>query len=958
MSGFRLAAPAGLELDRARPLTFQFNARTYSGFHGDTLASALLASGVKLVGRSFKLHRPRGIFSSGVEEPNALVDVGHGARRTPNQRATLVDLEQGLQASSVNCWPSVGFDIAAINGLLSRVMPAGFYYKTFKWPNWHLYEPRIRRMAGIGRLSGVPDPDHYEEVSVATDVVVVGAGPAGRAAAWAAAQAGAGTLLVAAGPLRRLEPDGIEGPSLGMLKQAGVRVLARTQAFGVYDHNLLCAAERLPDRSRLDDRLRERLWKIRTRGLINACGAFERPLLFPDNDRPGVMLAEAIVSFAKRHAVACGRRVLIAANSDSAYRAARDLREAGIEVAAIADARPAGWSRGVAEGMPVWHEARIVAVRGTRSIVGATVMVGSERRHVDCDLIASAGGFTPAVHLHSQAGGRLRWMTDSAMFVPDGAPTGLHSVGAAAGVFDALAAREHAAATGSAVARGFSPPAAPVGGAGRCLADTHVQGVRGKQFVDLQNDVAASDVALAARENYRSVEHLKRYTTTGMGTDQGKTSNVNALVRMGALTERAPPAVGTTRFRPPFTPVTLGLLVGRRTGDLYRPRKRLPAWQWHNEHGALWEDFGSWRRPAAYPRTGEDLHASAQREAEHTRQHVGVFDGSPLGKIEIFGRDAAKFLDFMYLGTMSTLACGQARYGLILNENGIVVDDGIVARLEESHFWINTTSSGAEHTAAAFEEWLQCEFPHLQVLITPVTSRWGNVTVAGPRAWDLLGSMGFDARLAPSQMKHMTMTPVNWQGLDLRVLRASFSGELGYEINVPVESTGELLARVWQQGERFNLAPYGIEALEIMRVEKGYLHVGTDTDGTTQPQDLGWGTTVSRKTVEFVGRRSLLREGARDPDRFQLVGLSPVDGRTRLPTGAHIAREPPPALTEGHVTSSYWSPNLGAPVALAMLRRGLQRFGETVHVHHLGRSIDATVVRTPFFDVAGARLHG
>ncbi|MFO1465742.1 MAG: 2Fe-2S iron-sulfur cluster-binding protein [Steroidobacteraceae bacterium] len=965
MSGFRLAAPAGRDIDRSRPLSFEFNGRSLSGFEGDTLASALLANGVRLIGRSFKLHRPRGIFSCGVEEPTGIVDVGAGRRRTPNQRATLVPLQPGLVAESVNCWPSVDFDLGAINGLFASFLPSGFYYKTFMWPNWHWFEPTVRRMAGLGRGSGQPDPDRYEEVSASADVLVVGAGATGIAAALAAAQAGATTVLLASGEqlggIAAWAADEALDAQIGRLEGAGVRVLRRTMAFGAYDHNLVCAVERLPGPHAADGaspRLRERLWKIRARSIISACGAFERPLLFPDNDRPGIMLGHAVLAYARRYGVACGRRVLIAANSDSAFSLATALRQAGLQVAGIADVRPAELI-GTRQGdMACWSQAHIVSVRGARSVSGCTVRSPEGDCQVDCDLIASAGGFAPAVHLHSQAGGRLRWLEESAMFVPDGHAPGLYSVGASAGVFAPAPACEHAAAVGRALARGETPPPAPVGGTGCSLADTRVPNVHGKQFVDLQNDVAHGDVGLAARENYRSVEHLKRYTTTGMGTDQGKTSNVNALVLMGTFTDRAPPQVGTTKFRPPFAPVSLGLLVGRRTGDLYRPRKRLPAWQWHVERGALWEDFGLWRRPVAYPRGDEDLETAAQREALHTRTHVGIFDGSPLGKIEIYGADAARFLDLMYVGTMSTLAVGQARYGLVPNENGVVVDDGIVARLSERHFWVNTTSSGAEQTAAAFEEWLQCEYPQFEVLITPVTSRWGNVTVAGPKAWRWLEACGFDAALSPSNMKHMTLRDSTLDDIPLRVLRASFSGELGYEINLPVESTSELFERLWSRAGEFDAAPYGIEALEILRVEKGFLHVGSDTDGTTLPQDVGFGGGIAKKTAECVGRRSLLRAASRDPARPTLVGLAPADGRSRLPVGGQISNTPPPTLTEGHVTSSFWSPNLRKPVALAMLSRGAHRLGETVRVHHLGATVEAVVVKPPFFDPEGKRLHG
>jgi sarcosine oxidase subunit alpha len=963
-------------IDRSRPLSFSFNGRALSGFQGDTLASALLANGVRLVGRSFKLHRPRGIFSCGVEEPSALVDVGRGARRTPNVRATLLPLTEGLSAQSVNCWPSVRLDVGALSGAFAALLPAGFYYKTFKWPDWGLFEPGIRRMAGLGRAPTAPDPDHYEEVAASADVLVVGGGVAGLSAALAAARAGAHTFLVTpgariGGALGWQSPNEVEALMLAV-RQAGVTILTRTFAFGVYDHNLVCACESVSEEGSPalpGCVLRERVWKIRARQVIAATGAFERPVVFPDNDRPGVMLGGAAVKYARAYGVACGRRAVIVANSDAAYGHATALRAAGLEVLALIDCRAPGAADEAAVasaragGVRVLSEARVEAVIGARSVRGCRVDIedqraGARTEVLDCDLLLNAGGMAPAVHLHSQAGGRLRWLAESAMFVPEGPAPGVQSVGACAGVFGREAAQAHAKEVGEAAARGRSAPATPVGGAGRSLAETHGPHARGRLFVDLQNDVTVEDVALAERESYRSVEHLKRYTTTGMGTDQGKTSNVNALTLMGALTGQTPAQVGTTRFRPPFAPVTLGAIAGRRAGSLYRPLKALPAQAWHAAHGALFETFGDWRRPAAYPRNGESLDAAAQREAGIVRQRAGLFDGSPLGKLEVFGPDAARFLDLMYVGTMSTLAVGQARYGLLLNEHGTIVDDGIVARLGETHYWVNTTTAGVERTAAAFEEWLQCEFTDLRVLVTPVTSRWANVTVAGPRAWAWLSAVGFDPTLAPAHMRHMTMRPSTLGSVPLRVLRASFSGELGYEVNLPADHAESLLTRLWERAPELGAVLYGIEALQIMRVEKGYLHVGTDTDGTTLPQDVGFARGIERKAAPFVGRRSLSRAAGRDLERLQLVGFKPADGRTLLHVGAHVAPHAPPAPIDGRVTSSYHSPELGYPVALGLLTRGAARIGERVRVWHLGQSVEAEVVRTPFIDPEGERVHG
>ena len=967
MSGFRLPEPHGTRIDRTRPISFLFNGKVLSGFRGDTLASALLANGVRLVGRGYKLHRPRGVFGAGFEEPNAIVDLVDGDRRTPDVRATTLELTEGLAAESVNCWPSVGFDVGALVGVFAPLLPAGFYYKTFMWPDWHWFEPAIRWMAGLGRTSLAPDRDRYEEISIDADVAVAGGGIAGLSAAVAAAEAGADTTLLCAGPVvggaLGWRGDASVRALLEKAGRAGVRLLTRTVGFGVYDHGLLCASQSLaPATPGTPGMLRERLWKIRARSIVAAQGAFERPMLFPGNDRPGVMLAGAAEKYAHAQATACGRRVVIAANADSAYAVARSLRAAGLEIVAVVDRRPPALIGAHADGVRCIAGHGIRQVIGRRGVRGCVVVdadaPGDRGERLDCDLILSAGGFAPAVHLHSQAKGRLRWLDEEAMFVPDGAAPGLHSVGACAGVFARSAAIEHATEVGRSLALGFTVPPPPVGGAGRSLASSRIPGVRGKIFLDLQNDVAVSDVALAATENYRSVEHLKRYTTTGMATDQGKTSNVNALVLMGEATQRAPAEVGTTTFRPPFAPVSFGAIVGQRVADRYRPQKRLPAADWHVGQGALFEWYGNWTRPAAYPRADESLESAAQREAETVRGAVGVFDGSPLGKIEVWGPDAAEFLDLMYVGTMSTLAPGQARYGLLLNENGVIVDDGVVARLSPGHFWVNTTSAGAERTAAAFEEWLQCEYPNLRALVTPVTSCWGNVTVSGPKAWTTLAAIGLDARFAPGAMRHMTIADGTFDGAPVRILRASFTGELSYEINVPVERTRALLERVWAAAAPLGGSPYGIEALEILRTEKGYLHVGVDTDGTTLPGDVGFARGIDRKRANFVGRRSLLRPAALDPGRPRLVGLRSADGRTPLPVGAQIANAPPPTTTEGYVTSSHWSPTLRAPVALAMLARGAERLGETIGVHHLGQRIDALVVTPPFVDPEGKRLHG
>ena len=980
MSGHRLAEPRGRLIDRKQPLSFDFNGQRIAGFAGDSVASALLAQGVQLVGRSFKLHRPRGIFSCGVEEPSGVLDIGAGDRRVPNTRATDIAARQGLAAFSSNCWPSLRYDLGAVNARLAALMPAGFYYKTFMWPHWHWFEPAIRRLAGLGVAGSGPDPDRYDEVSANVDVLVVGGGAAGLQAALAAAQRGRQVTLLEGdaqlgGWLSRQAQPGMVDALRADASAAGVALHTRTTAVAVYDHLLVTAIEHFDAAGPLNGPLncplgglRERLWKLRARQLILATGAFERPMLFPDNDSPGVMLAGAVERYASDYGVACGQRVVLAAACDSAYTVAASLCAARIGVAAIVDhRRAAGAVAALPACVEVLRGSAIVATHGRHAVSGVSVCGadGGPVRRIDADLIASAGGHTPNLSLYSQAGGSLRWLDDAAMFVPSREVPGIGVVGAAAGVFVLDAALDHAEAVGR-TAPGQAMPAAPVGGAGQVPADNRPWQAALKAagrtaahiFVDLQNDVTAADVDLAARENYRSVEHLKRYTTLGMATDQGKSSNVNALVLLGQATERGPQAVGTTKFRPPYKPVTLNTLAGGRHGARLRPRKQLNARDWHAAHGALFEEFGGWERPAAYPLAGESLSQAAQREAEAVRQGVGLFEGSPLGKLEVIGPDAAEFLDLMYVGTLSTLAQGGARYGALLNENGVVVDDGIVARLGANHFWVNTTSAGAERVALGFEEWLQCEYVKLRVFVQPVTSQWGNVTVAGPRAWRLLQRIGADVRLAPAAMPHMTMRETEWDGQPWRVLRASFCGELSYEINLRPDMTGALLERLWQAGQDLGVCAYGVEALTTLRLEKAYLHLGADSDGTTLPQDLGLARGIAKKRANFVGRRSLSLPASQDLDRHQLVGLLPLDRKTVLPVGAHLSLRPPPTLTEGFITSSAYSPALQQPVALAMLKRGGQRLGERLQAWHLGRMVEAEVVKTPFFDPTGERLRG
>lgn len=963
--------PDGGNIERGTPLRFTFNGRDYHGFRGDTLASALLANGVRLVARSFKYHRPRGIFSAGSEEPNALVQLGTGATTQPNLKATQIELFDGLTARSVNCWPSPAFDVRGLHQLFSAMMPAGFYYKTFKRPHWHWFEGAIRRAAGLGIAPTQVDPDRYDEMHATADITIVGAGPAGLAAASAAAAAGAQVILIddqpeLGGSLHWRSHEFAAGSqwartAIGDLaRQSNVRVLTRTLVTGYYDHDSLVAVEH-----RSDGGVRQRLWQIRARRILLATGATERPLVFAGNDRPGVMLADSVLQYVKRYAVLPGKRAVLFTTNDAAYEVAIRLHQAGASVAAIVDVNEVV-SHALADqarqaGIVVLSGSVVSETHGARALRAVTVMSGGTRRRIDCDLLCVSGGWSPNVHLHSQSGGSLRFDDGRGMFVPAKSAQSSTSVGAANGTMTLAETFEEAAAAGrnaieSLGLKAVSTPLPTIASREfqQCVA-WNIAGSSGKAFVDQASDVTRDDVALAARENYASVEHLKRYTTLGMGVDQGRTSNVNGLALLGENTQRQPQQVGTTRFRPPFSPVTMGTIANLNVGELYRPLKYLPAHEWHVTHGAVFEEAGGWLRPVAYPRAGEHWEATAQREALHVRQAVGVLDSSSLGKIEVAGPDAAAFLDRIYVGTVSSLGVGRARYGLMLNENGVVIDDGVVVRLAPQRYLVHTTSGGAERIGDWLEDWLQCEYLEMNVTIAPVTTQWANFAVSGPHARSVLERLGTDIDLAAESFPHMSVREGTIAGLPTRICRVSFTGELSYEVNVPAGQGTRLLAAIMSAGREFDIAPFGLEALMILRTEKGYLHVGGDTDGTTLPTDIGMAGKVAQKQSDFVGRRSLLRSASAAEDRLQFVGLSSSEP---LPVGAHVMTGPAPCLSDGHVTSSAHSPTLKGPVALGVVRNGRQRMGEDIDVYHLGRVLRARIVPPAFFDPSGARLNG
>ncbi|MGF1593555.1 MAG: sarcosine oxidase subunit alpha family protein [Kiloniellaceae bacterium] len=998
----RMRLPKGGLVDRDQTLTFTFDGKSYKGLAGDSLASALLANGVHLVGRSFKYHRPRGIVSAGAEEPNALVQLGEEPRSEPNLKATQVELVDGLTARSQNAWPSLEFDIGAVNSLASRFLPSGFYYKTFMWPAsaWKTYEHFIRRAAGLGVSPRERDPDRYDKTFAHCDVLVVGGGPAGLAAALAAGRAGTRVVLaeqdhLLGGALLNTQGEVIDGkPAREWVAAAEaelaalpeVRILKRTICYAAFDHNFFGLVESVTDHlpSPPKQLPRKRLWKLRTKQVVYCSGAIERPLVFADNDRPGVMTASAVQAYVNRYALRPGRRAVVFTNNDSGYGAALDMAAAGIEVAAVVDARaaPAGplTERAEAQGLRIVADSAIIAVEGTKRVKGVRVAELSldgktatgEPEAIDCDLVANSGGWNPTVHLFCQAKGKLRWDDEQACFVPDTAmQAGQRSAGAANGSFGLGACLAEGTEAGAAAAAncGFTNGAAEAPAAedhgllpGRWLwlvPGEQPLGHKAKHFVDQQNDVTAADLKLALREGYTSIEHVKRYTTTGMATDQGKMGNVNAIGIVADAVGRHLPEVGVTTFRPPYTPVTFGAFAGRDVDDLLDPVRRTPMHAWHERNGALFEDVGQWRRAWYYPQHGEDLHAAVNREVKAVRDSLGILDATTLGKIDIQGRDAAEFLNRIYTNAWLKLGIGRCRYGLMLKEDGMVMDDGVTTRLGEHHYLMTTTTGNAAAVLGHMEDYLQTEWPDLEVYLTSVTEQFATMTLSGPNARRLLAEV-CEADLSSEALPHMGYTPGRVAGVPARIFRISFTGELSYEINVPASFGMAAWQTLMTAGERYGITPYGTEAMHVLRAEKGYIIVGQETDGSVTPLDLGMDWIVS-KTKDFVGRRSLSRADMDKPDRKQLVGLLTKNPQEVLPEGAQLVEKvlaQPPMPMLGHVTSSYYSPNCGRSIAMALVKGGRARIGETLYapLGH-GRTVPCVVAESPvFFDPEGERL--
>jgi sarcosine oxidase subunit alpha len=990
--------PSGGRIDRSRPLRFTFDGKSYGAFAGDTLASGLLANGVHLIGRSFKYHRPRGIVAAGSEEPNGLVTVSRdAARSTPNLRATQVELYDGLQAISQNRWPSLERDFGRINDRLSAFFPAGFYYKTFMWPKkaWKtLYEPVIRRAAGLGEAPTLPDPDRYAQRYAHCDVLVVGAGPAGIAAALAAAARGARVMLCdeqaefggsllgdGAARIEGQDPlSWVEKSLAALALNPRVTLLPRTTAFGYFPHNFLGLSERLTEHlpRPAASQPRERLWQVRARAVVLATGAIERPLVFPGNDRPGILLAGAGQTYLNRYGVRVGSRAVVVTATDAAYQAAIDLSAAGVVIAAIADIRPAPtgalFDAARAAGIEVIPAATVLGTEGDLRVSRISLgRVGNgtvqPAQSFNCDVVLMSGGFTPAVHLFSQSRGKLDWHDTLQAFVPGTSAENERSAGACRGVYELADVLNDGAAAGAAAAPEPGPaPArfaveAPARSSDAFLGALPVAArpSKHKAFVDWQHDVTTKDLALATREGFQSIEHVKRYTTTGMATDQGKTSNLNAMAIVAGKLNVSIPQVGLTTFRMPYTPTTFGIFAGISRGDLFDPVRITPTHAWAAAHGAVFENVALWKRARYFPRAGEDLHAAVARECLAVRNACGIFDASTLGKIEVVGADAAEFLNRLYINSWTGLAVGRTRYGILCRDDGFVYDDGVVARLAADRFHVTTTTGGAPRVLAMMEDYRQTEWPELKVWLTSTTEQWAVIAVQGPNARRVLEPLVEGIDIGAAAMPHMSVAHGRICGVPLLLFRVSFSGELGFEVNVPADYGAAVWEAIHAAGQPHGIVEYGTEAMHVLRAEKGYLIVGQDTDGTLTPDDAGLTWAIGKAKTEFVGKRSLERPSMKAAGRKQLVGLRTKDNRRVLDEGAQVAAkagQTPPMELIGHVTSAYQSAVLGHPIALAVVAGGRAKLGQTLYVPMPDGDIEVEVVSPVFYDPTGARING
>ncbi len=988
-------------IDETTRVSFKFNSKNYYGYKGDTLASALIANGIHLVGRSFKYHRPRGIMTAGSEEPNAIVQLNNNsALSEPNVRATEVEIYDGLEASSQNCWPSVNFDIGGINNFLSPLLPAGFYYKTFMWPAsfWEKYEYFIRKSAGLGKSPATPDPDIYDHKYIHCDVLVIGGGISGIMAAKTAAQNGLNTLLVEEKPnlggttiYQNSEQHKINNQtsSIWLEKEIAnlesldnLEIKTRTSVAAFHGYNFLLARENLTDHLPIKDRtnkVRQRLLKIRAKKVITATGSLERPLVFNNNDRPGIFLSSAIKKYIDFYGVSCGENNVLFTNNDSAYETALSLFKKGIRVKAIVDIREQPSSKIIEEvesnGIKVYKEYTVVNTEGYKKINKISIMqlskdgqsvIGS-KIDLDCDCLGLSGGWTPAVHLFTQSGGKLRFRDEDQVFIPNHYPSKQISIGSCNGDFELdeilnlvptqlknfleIEKTEYENLSIE-ISKNLSKRNIWLLPSDKVLGKT-------KPFVDYQNDATAKDIKLALREGFRSIEHVKRYTTTGMGTDQGKLGNMHALgiiaetagVKMGEL--------GTTTFRPPYTPLSFGTIVGRNVGEYFDIFRKTPIHEWHVKNNAEFENVGQWKRAWYYPKTTEDMHQAVQRESKAARESAGILDASTLGKIDIQGTDASEFLNRVYTNAWSKLGIGKCRYGLMLHEDGMVYDDGVTTRLDENHYIMTTTTGGAANVMSKLEDYLQTEWPELDVYLTSVTDHFATISVCGPNSKKIVSKVIPDLDLSDENFPHMSFKNAKIDKVKCRVMRISFTGEHSYEINIQANFGKSVWEKCMEAGKEFNITPYGTETMHLLRAEKGFIIVGQDTDATMTPIDLQMDWIVSKKKYDFIGKRSLYRSDTIREDRKQLVGLLTDDPKIVLEEGAQIVEDTnqKPIEMLGHVTSSYYSPNLNKSIALAVVRGGKNMMGKKLFIPMENKTISVTVADPVFLDKENKRLN-